>query len=111
MTGIATNGTDIWLVDSYADKVYKYSGAAMGRIMSLIMMIFIMTPAIAPSLGVGIITFASWRYIFVLYIVYALLVMAWAGLRLKETLPPEKRISFSGAHILSGARADDQGTR
>jgi hypothetical protein len=28
LTGIATNGTDIWLVDSYADKVYKYSGAA-----------------------------------------------------------------------------------
>jgi DNA-binding beta-propeller fold protein YncE len=27
-TGIATNGTDIWLVDSNADKVYKYTGAA-----------------------------------------------------------------------------------
>jgi hypothetical protein len=28
LTGIATNGTDIWLADSYADKVYKYAGAA-----------------------------------------------------------------------------------
>jgi DNA-binding beta-propeller fold protein YncE len=28
LTGIATNGTDLWLVDSSADKVYKYSGAA-----------------------------------------------------------------------------------
>ena len=28
LTGITTNGTDIWLVDSYADKVYKYTGAA-----------------------------------------------------------------------------------
>jgi DNA-binding beta-propeller fold protein YncE len=28
LTGIATNGTDLWLVDSYADKVYKYAGAA-----------------------------------------------------------------------------------
>ncbi len=28
LTGIATNGTDIWLVDSYTDKVYKYTGAA-----------------------------------------------------------------------------------
>jgi hypothetical protein len=27
LTGIATNGTDIWLVDSYTDKVYKYAGA------------------------------------------------------------------------------------
>jgi hypothetical protein len=28
LTGITTNGTDIWLVDSYAGKVYKYAGAA-----------------------------------------------------------------------------------
>jgi sugar lactone lactonase YvrE len=28
LTGIATNGTDIWLVDSDTDKVYKYAGAA-----------------------------------------------------------------------------------
>ena len=28
LTGIATNGTDIWLVDSNADKVFKYTGAA-----------------------------------------------------------------------------------
>jgi sugar lactone lactonase YvrE len=28
LTGIATNGTDIWLVDRSADKVYKYTGAA-----------------------------------------------------------------------------------
>jgi DNA-binding beta-propeller fold protein YncE len=28
LTGIATNGTDVWLVDSSSDKVYKYTGAA-----------------------------------------------------------------------------------
>ncbi|HVC92957.1 MAG TPA: Calx-beta domain-containing protein, partial [Pirellulales bacterium] len=28
LTGIATNGTDIWLVDGYTDKVYKFTGAA-----------------------------------------------------------------------------------
>jgi hypothetical protein len=28
LTGIATNGTDVWLVDSSAAKVYKYAGAA-----------------------------------------------------------------------------------
>jgi DNA-binding beta-propeller fold protein YncE len=31
LTGIATNGTDVWLVDGYSDKVYKYAGAA-GRL-------------------------------------------------------------------------------
>ena len=28
MEGIATNGTDVWIVDAYSDKVYKYTGAA-----------------------------------------------------------------------------------
>jgi sugar lactone lactonase YvrE len=28
LTGIATNGTVVWLVDSYSDKVYEYAGAA-----------------------------------------------------------------------------------
>jgi sugar lactone lactonase YvrE len=28
LTGIATDGTNIWLVESYTDKVYKYTGAA-----------------------------------------------------------------------------------
>jgi hypothetical protein len=31
VTGIATNGTDIWLVDNYRDKVYRFPGAA-GRL-------------------------------------------------------------------------------
>jgi DNA-binding beta-propeller fold protein YncE len=31
LTGIATNGTDIWLVDGASDKVYKYAGAASRR--------------------------------------------------------------------------------
>jgi hypothetical protein len=26
--GIATNGTDVWIVDAYSDKVYKYAGGA-----------------------------------------------------------------------------------
>ena len=26
--GIATNGTDVWIVDAKSDKVYKYTGAA-----------------------------------------------------------------------------------
>ncbi len=31
VTGIATNGTDIWLLDSSSSKIYKYNGAASLR--------------------------------------------------------------------------------
>ena len=70
----------------------KYSGAKMARIMSLIMMVFMVAPAIAPSLGQLIIHFSGWRDIFVLYMVYALVVGAWVALRLEETLVPENRL-------------------
>ena len=82
----------------------KYEGPAMGRIMSLVMMIFIMTPAIAPSMGVGIITFLTWHYIFALYIVYALVVLTWVALRLEETLKPADRIPFSMRNVLIGTK-------
>ena len=42
----------------------KYAGRDMARVMSLIMMIFILVPAIAPSLGLGIVRLAGWGAIF-----------------------------------------------
>ena len=73
----------------------KYAGREMAKIMSLVMMIFIMVPAIAPSLGQAILLMASWRYVFVLYVVYSIAVGLWIFLRLEETLPKEKRIPFT----------------
>lgn len=80
----------------------KYSGRVMARVMSVIMMVFIMVPAIAPSLGQAILLYASWRSIFILYIVYALIAAAWVFFRLEETLPREKRIPFHLANIARG---------
>lgn len=80
----------------------KYSGREMARVMSLVMMIFIMVPAIAPTLGQGILFLASWRYIFLLYIIYSVVVGLWLFLRLDETLAPENRIPFKWSSILHG---------
>lgn len=80
----------------------KYVGREMAKVMSLVMMIFILVPAIAPSLGQSILFFASWRYIFVLYIAYALLIGLWILLRLEETLPPENRIPLSAKGFFEG---------
>ncbi len=82
----------------------RFSGRDMARVMSLVMMIFILVPAIAPSLGQGILYVASWRAIFLLYIGYALFVALWAGLRLKETLPRERRMPFKAAQLKHGFR-------
>ena len=87
--GIGVSGPYVATISIVRDK---YSGAQMARIMSLIMMVFMVAPAIAPSLGQLIIHFFGWRDIFVLYMVYALVVAAWVALRLEETLVAENRL-------------------
>ncbi|EPC7178594.1 multidrug effflux MFS transporter [Acinetobacter baumannii] len=87
--GIGVSGPYVASISIVRDK---YSGAQMARIMSLIMMVFMVAPAIAPSLGQLIIHFFSWRDIFVLYMIYATVVGAWVALRLEETLLPENRL-------------------
>ncbi|AVI32913.1 multidrug effflux MFS transporter [Acinetobacter baumannii] len=87
--GIGVSGPYVASISIVRDK---YSGAQMARIMSLIMMVFMVAPAIAPSLGQLIIHFFGWRDIFVLYMIYATVVGAWVALRLEETLLPENRL-------------------
>lgn len=88
----------------------KYAGRDMARVMSLIMMIFILVPAIAPSLGLGIVRLAGWRAIFLFYILYAVAIGGWIALRLEETLPPDHRVPLTprafghGLRIVTGNR-------
>ena len=72
-----------------------FSGAQMARTMSLVMMIFVLVPAIAPSLGQAVMLFSDWRAIFILYFVYAALLVIWISTRLKETLPKAERIPLT----------------
>ncbi len=87
--GIGVSGPYVASISIVRDK---YSGAQMARIMSIIMMVFMVAPAIAPSLGQLIIHFFGWREIFVLYMAYATVVGVWVALRLEETLLPENRL-------------------
>ncbi|MCJ8299069.1 MAG: multidrug effflux MFS transporter [Pseudomonadales bacterium] len=73
----------------------QYTGAAMARIMSFIMMFFILVPMLAPALGQLIITFASWRAIFVVFLVMTIIVGLWFTIRQAETLTVDRRIPFS----------------
>jgi DHA1 family bicyclomycin/chloramphenicol resistance-like MFS transporter len=69
----------------------RCSGDEMARVMSLIMSVFILVPAVAPAVGQGILMFSSWRGIFVVFILLALIAVVWFGLRQPETLPPVRR--------------------
>lgn len=80
----------------------KFEGPEMAKNMSLIMMVFILVPAIAPSIGQLILLFADWHYIFVLLFVMALITTVWMYFRQEETLSVEKRAPFSLSNIKLG---------
>lgn len=82
----------------------KYKGREMARVMSIVMTIFILVPAIAPSLGQAILLYTSWRGIFFFYILYGAIAAIWIYFRLEETLPPERRIPFNVRNILNGLK-------
>ena len=77
----------------------QYEGRSMARMMSSIMSVFIMIPAIAPSIGQGILMVASWRAIFGSLFCLALFALAWFVWRQSETLLPQYRIPFSVKEI------------
>lgn len=97
--GLGVSGPYVSAISIVRDK---YSGRDMAKTMSLVMMVFMFVPAVAPSLGQGILYIADWRAIFLMYIAYAIIVALWLCLRLEETLPKEKRIAFSGKSIFHG---------
>ena len=51
----------------------------------------IVTGAVAPAIGQGIIALAGWRGIFLAFILFAGIGLTWLFLRQPETLPPERR--------------------
>ncbi|ORE95713.1 Bcr/CflA subfamily drug resistance transporter [Stappia sp. 22II-S9-Z10] len=82
--GLGASGPRVVAVAVVRDR---YVGRAMSQIMSIVMMVFIVLPVIAPSLGSLLVMLGSWRPIFMFLLAFSLLVMAWIGLRLPETNP------------------------
>ncbi len=68
-----------------------YKGRAMAQVMSFVMTVFILVPAIAPAIGAGIIAVFDWRAVFLSFVVFGVVSGGWMLMRQPETLPPERR--------------------
>lgn len=73
----------------------RYSGAAMARIMSYVLVTFVALPFIAPALGAVFTENFGWRSIFIFLGIYALAVFFWYGWRHPETLAPPTARNYS----------------
>ncbi len=82
----------------------RYKGAQMARIMSFVMIVFALVPAIAPLLGQALTGLWGWRSVFLAFMVFALLMASWFALRQPETLARAHRRPLSVGNILAALR-------
>ena len=69
----------------------RVGGDKMAKMMSLIFVIFLMVPAVAPTIGEGILQLGNWRAIFGFMAVLGVAVGAWVHFRLPESLAEQNR--------------------
>ena len=79
-----------------------HTGTEAARLMSLLMLVFSVSPLLAPLAGSGVIALAGWRGVFWAVAVAAVagLVLVWQGLQ--ETRPAAERLASSLGSALSG---------
>jgi DHA1 family bicyclomycin/chloramphenicol resistance-like MFS transporter len=80
----------------------RYGGSEMARLMSLVMMVFMVVPILAPTVGQAVLYVGPWRWIFAVLFVAGLGLAAWTAVRMQETLRPELRRSLEARVIFAG---------
>lgn len=81
-----------------------FEGKKLAKTMSLIVMVFMAMPIIAPSLGQLLILFLPWQSVFAFMAIMAVIALVWVFLRLPETLSIENTRAFRPKIILEGFR-------
>ena len=99
--GAAAAATRVLVISIIRDR---FEGAAMARLMSLVFMVFLLMPILAPAFGQLTLLVAPWRWIFFGLAGFAVIMMIWTAWRLPETLHPEYRRRLSLATMIDGAR-------
>lgn len=69
----------------------SFEGIAVSKAMARLMLVVGVAPVLAPTLGAQLLRFGSWRLIFGFLTVVGVLLIVLAAVRLRETLPVEKR--------------------
>lgn len=101
LMGLGAAGPRIMAISIVRDR---HVGRGMARVMSFVMMTFIIVPVIAPSLGALVLLVGSWHTIFAALLAVSVALALWSGLRLPETLAHEHRRPLSPMALWGAAR-------
>jgi DHA1 family bicyclomycin/chloramphenicol resistance-like MFS transporter len=82
----------------------RFAGRQMSRVMSFVIMTFIVIPILAPTAGQGIMALASWRWLFLVLLGAALATIVWSWLRLSETKAAGDSLPLSASRIADAVR-------
>ncbi|MBL9060045.1 MAG: multidrug effflux MFS transporter [Mangrovicoccus sp.] len=82
----------------------RYQGRDMAQMVSFVLVVFMLVPAVAPLIGAGLIALGGWRSLFPAFIAFTLFTTLWLGLRQPETLAPAHRRPLRFGPILAAAR-------
>ncbi|WP_193335375.1 multidrug effflux MFS transporter [Devosia beringensis] len=80
----------------------RYEGRAMAEVMSLVFMVFMAIPIIAPGIGQVILLIGDWHNIFIFMGLLASAFWLWTFIRLPETLPVAERRPLSFKSVYDG---------
>jgi DHA1 family bicyclomycin/chloramphenicol resistance-like MFS transporter len=81
-----------------------HTGVEATRLMALVMLVFSVSPILAPLTGSGLIVLFDWRAVFVAITIVAILGIVLVAVFLPETRLPEQRIRSGFGSVLSGYR-------
>lgn len=82
----------------------RFSGNYMAKIMSFIVVIFILVPVIAPALGKLMLDTYGWKSIFYSQLVFGFFTMIWVWKRQPETLKIAHRKKFKFSLFIEGIK-------
>lgn len=83
----------------------RTSGDRMAQMISMVMLVFMIVPILAPSVGQAVMVFADWHWIFALLTSLSAAMALWVWLRLPETLNAENVLPLRLAPMLSAWKA------
>jgi DHA1 family bicyclomycin/chloramphenicol resistance-like MFS transporter len=79
-----------------------FEGADAQRLMSTVMLLFAVAPALAPVVGGFLQEWWGWRSVFGFMLAGSLLMLAWTWAALPETHPPAARVPLDAASLARG---------
>ena len=82
----------------------RFSGNYMAKVMSFVVVIFILVPVVAPAIGKIMLDSYGWKSIFYSQLIFGFFVMIWLWKRQPETLKPANRKKFKFSLFVSGVK-------